>query len=76
MATTAKPARPVTVADRYGPAGRSAWMDVDWRAHQRWVTVAGRPMNVIDLGPEDPAGTIVWIHGLTGSWQNWLENLP
>jgi pimeloyl-ACP methyl ester carboxylesterase len=51
-------------------------MDVDWRAHQRWVTVAGRPMNVIDLGPEDPAGTIVWIHGLTGSWQNWLENLP
>jgi pimeloyl-ACP methyl ester carboxylesterase len=33
-------------------------------------------MNVIDLGPEDPEGTIVWIHGLSGSWQNWLENLP
>jgi pimeloyl-ACP methyl ester carboxylesterase len=22
------------------------------------------------------SGTIVWIHGLSGSWQNWLENLP
>jgi pimeloyl-ACP methyl ester carboxylesterase len=51
-------------------------MDVDWRAHQRWVTVGGRAMNVIDIGPEDPVGTIVWIHGLSGSWQNWLENLP
>ena len=24
--------------------------DVDWRAHQRWVQVGGRPMNVIDIG--------------------------
>ena len=76
MATTAKPARPITVVDRYGPSGRSPWMDVDWREHQRWVTVGGRAMNVIDFGPEDPAGTIVWIHGLAGSWPNWLENLP
>ncbi|HEV7751136.1 MAG TPA: alpha/beta fold hydrolase [Baekduia sp.] len=51
-------------------------MDIDWRTHQRWVTVGGRPMNVIDVGPEAPEGTIVWIHGLSGSWQNWLENLP
>jgi pimeloyl-ACP methyl ester carboxylesterase len=60
--------------------GRSAWLDVDWRAHQRWVAVAGRWMNVIDIGPapDGPpsAGTIVWIHGLSGCWQNWLENLP
>jgi pimeloyl-ACP methyl ester carboxylesterase len=36
-------------------------------------------MNVIEIGPDggrEPAGTIVWIHGLSGSWQNWLENLP
>jgi pimeloyl-ACP methyl ester carboxylesterase len=51
-------------------------MDVDWREHQRWVTVAGRAVNVIDLGPQAPAGTIVFIHGLSGSWQNWLEQLP
>lgn len=35
-------------------------------------------MNVIDLGPDDVADppVIVWIHGLSGSWPNWLENLP
>ncbi len=69
--TTARP-EPVSV-DHYGPRGRSAWLDVDWREHQRWVTVGGRRMNVIELGEGDP---IVFIHGLSGSWQNWLENLP
>ncbi len=32
-------------------------------------------MNVCEIGPEDGA-PVVWIHGLSGSWQNWLENLP
>jgi pimeloyl-ACP methyl ester carboxylesterase len=57
----------------YGAAGHSPWLDVDWREHQRWVTVAGRPVNVIELG-EGPA--IVFVHGLSGSWPNWLEQLP
>jgi pimeloyl-ACP methyl ester carboxylesterase len=83
MATTATADRATTAVDLYGPAGRSAWLDVDWRAHQRWVAVGGRWMNVIDIGPlvdagpvQTGSGTIVWIHGLSGSWQNWLENLP
>src|SRR5213592_622642 len=58
----------------YGPVGRSAWLDVDWGAQQRWVTVAERPANVIELGAGDPP--VVFVHGLAGSWQNWLENLP
>jgi pimeloyl-ACP methyl ester carboxylesterase len=60
--------------DTYGPVGRSEWLDVDWSRHQKWVTVGGRRVNVIDLGqgPE----TIVFVHGLSGSWPNWLENLP
>jgi pimeloyl-ACP methyl ester carboxylesterase len=57
----------------YGPTGRSPWLDVDWRAHQRWVTIGGRRANVIELGTGPP---IVFIHGLSGSWQNWLEQLP
>jgi pimeloyl-ACP methyl ester carboxylesterase len=57
----------------YGPAGRSAWLEVDWREHQRWVDVAGAPVNLVDLG-EGPA--IVLVHGLSGSWPNWLEQLP
>ena len=63
--------RPLTEA--YGPVGRSAWMDVDWRAHLRWVPVADRPVNVLDIG-EGPV--VVFLHGLAGCWQNWLENIP
>lgn len=57
----------------YGANGRSPWLDVDWRQHQRWVDVEGRPVNVIDIG-EGPA--TVFVHGLSGSWPNWLEQLP
>jgi pimeloyl-ACP methyl ester carboxylesterase len=58
----------------YGPTGRSAWLDVDWREHQRWLRVAGDDVNVVDLGKGDQ--TIVFIHGLAGAWVNWLETLP
>jgi pimeloyl-ACP methyl ester carboxylesterase len=51
----------------------SAWMDIDWREHQRWIEVDGVPANVIDIGEGPP---LVFVHGLSGSWQNWLEQLP
>jgi pimeloyl-ACP methyl ester carboxylesterase len=58
----------------YGPSGRSPWLDVDWREHQRWVSVlGGQPVNTIDLGEGPP---LVFVHGLSGSWPNWLEQLP
>jgi pimeloyl-ACP methyl ester carboxylesterase len=57
----------------YGPTGRSPWLDVDWRSHQRWLEIGGRRVNVIELG-SGPA--LVFVHGLSGSWQNWLEQLP
>jgi pimeloyl-ACP methyl ester carboxylesterase len=76
MAKDAADDRPTVAVERYGPDGRSPWMDIDWTAHQRWVSVQGRWMNVIDLGPAEPRATIVWVHGLSGAWQNWLENLP
>jgi pimeloyl-ACP methyl ester carboxylesterase len=80
MASAVTPERATVSVDLYGPAGRSAWLDIDWRTYQRWVEVGGVPMNVIDIGPgadSGPAhGTIVFVHGLSGSWQNWLENLP
>jgi pimeloyl-ACP methyl ester carboxylesterase len=55
------------------PAGRSPWLDVDWRDHQHWITVNDDLVNVIDLGEGPP---IVFVHGLSGSWPNWLEQLP
>lgn len=59
-------------AAAYGPVGRPSWLEVDWREHQRWVTVAGRAVNTIDLG-SGPA--IVFVHGLSGRWPNWLEQM-
>jgi len=57
----------------YGAIGRSRWLDVDWREHQRWVEVMEKPVNVMDLGEGPP---LVFVHGLSGSWPNWLEQLP
>ncbi len=57
----------------YGPSPRSAWMDVDWREHLRWVVVDGRPVNVVDVGEGDP---VVFVHGLGATWQSWLEQIP
>jgi pimeloyl-ACP methyl ester carboxylesterase len=59
--------------ETYGPQGRSQWLDIDWREHQRWVLVGDRPINTIELGEGPP---IVFVHGLSGCWQNWLEQLP
>ncbi len=59
--------------DAYGPVGRSEWMDVDWPSHLRWVNVLGRRMNVLDIGGGPVA---LFVHGLSGCWQNWLENIP
>jgi pimeloyl-ACP methyl ester carboxylesterase len=71
--TDVRTAPPTPDPGLYGPDGRSEWLDIDWREHQKWVQVAGAPVNVIDLGEGDP---IVFIHGLSGAWVNWLENLP
>ncbi|MBA3748702.1 MAG: alpha/beta hydrolase [Solirubrobacterales bacterium] len=59
--------------DAYGPVGRSEWMEVDWQQHLRWVKVEDRWMNLVDIG-EGPI--VLMVHGLSGCWQNWLENIP
>jgi pimeloyl-ACP methyl ester carboxylesterase len=48
-------------------------MDVDWREHLRWVQLDGRAVNVVDIGS---GPVVVFLHGLAGCWQNWLENVP
>jgi pimeloyl-ACP methyl ester carboxylesterase len=52
-----------------------AWRSIDWQASQRWVRVHGRWANVVELGPAD-GDPVLLVHGLGGSWRNWLENLP
>jgi pimeloyl-ACP methyl ester carboxylesterase len=50
-----------------------SWKTIDWQEHLRWVDVDGRPANLVDVGDGPP---LVFVHGLSGSWQNWLENIP
>jgi pimeloyl-ACP methyl ester carboxylesterase len=58
----------------YGSPGRPTWADVDWTLYRRSAIVEDRKINYVDLG--DPAALpVVFIHGLAGCWQNWLENL-
>ncbi len=59
--------------DDYGAPGRSEWLDVDWSQHLRSTTIRGAQVNYVEMGTGAP---VVFIHGLSGCWQNWLENIP
>jgi pimeloyl-ACP methyl ester carboxylesterase len=49
------------------------WQQIDWRAHLRRVELPGADVNYVEVGEGRP---IVFVHGISGCWQNWLENLP
>ena len=49
------------------------WLKIDWRQHLHRVQLPGAEVNYVEIGEGEP---IVFIHGISGSWQNWLENLP
>jgi pimeloyl-ACP methyl ester carboxylesterase len=49
------------------------WLKLDWRPHLHRVQLPGGEVNYAEIGEGDP---IVFVHGISGSWQNWLENLP
>lgn len=59
----------------YGVGATPSWRDIDWREHLRETAVAGRRVSYVDLGSGD-GPPVVFVHGLGGSWQNWLENIP
>jgi pimeloyl-ACP methyl ester carboxylesterase len=49
------------------------WLKIDWREHLRRVELPGAEVNYVEIGEGEP---ILFVHGLAGCWQNWLENLP
>jgi pimeloyl-ACP methyl ester carboxylesterase len=59
-----------------GPVDRDGvphWTTIDWALHTRDRVIDGLRVRYVDYGEGTP---IVLIHGLGGSWQTWLENLP
>lgn len=49
------------------------WLRIDWRPHVHRLELPGATVNYAEIGEGEP---IVFVHGLTSSWQAWLENLP
>ncbi len=78
---------PADGPDPYGDTDPD-WMRIDWRAQLRRVDVdtsalephpgsrvdpARTEVNYVELGEGAP---VIFVHGLGGCWQNWLENIP
>ena len=76
--STARPAsiRAARLADEgYGATAQPDWRETDWREHLHQLEVAGRRVNYVDMGSGDEP-PVLFVHGLGGAWQNWLENIP
>ena len=69
------PGRAREAGDGYGVTASPDWRSIDWRAHLRQVPIDGTPVNYVDIG-EGELEPIVFVHGLGGQWQNFLENIP
>jgi len=66
------PATPSDGPDPYGSPDPE-WLKIDWREHLQTIDVVGATANYVEMGEGTP---IIFIHGLSGCWQNWLENIP
>jgi pimeloyl-ACP methyl ester carboxylesterase len=58
-------------------ASDGEWLRIDWSERLAEVAVESvrgtTPVSYVEMG-EGPA--ILLVHGLSGSWRNWLENIP
>ena len=66
---------PPTPADGPDPYGSPdpEWLRIDWREHRHEIDVVGARVNYVEMGEGPP---LLFVHGLSGAWQNFLENIP
>jgi pimeloyl-ACP methyl ester carboxylesterase len=71
-----RPPGATPAADGPDPYGNPdpEWLRIDWRQHLKQIEVGGAGVNYCEMG--ERGEPIVFVHGLAGSWQNWLENIP
>jgi pimeloyl-ACP methyl ester carboxylesterase len=73
------PARPGAArfaGDDYGVTDSPDWRTIDWARHLHRTEIEGSEVNYVDIGEQGEHRPIVFVHGLGGQWQNWLENIP
>jgi pimeloyl-ACP methyl ester carboxylesterase len=74
-------ARPTTpweghrAPDDYGVSASPDWRETNWPPLVRRIALDGAELNYVDLGEGD-GPPVLFVHGLGGNWQNWLECLP
>ena len=75
LATNRVELPPPTPADGPDPYGSPdpEWLGIGWSAHRHQIDVVGTRVDYVEMGEGAP---LVFVHGLSGAWQNWLENLP
>src|SRR3954454_20603414 len=77
-ALPATPWQAARAGDDYGATATPDWREVNWQPHLHQVEIDGRSLNYVDYG--DPGSgelePVVFVHGLGGCWQNFLENIP
>jgi pimeloyl-ACP methyl ester carboxylesterase len=75
LATGRAPLPEPTPADGPDPYGDPdpEWLRLDWAEHRHQVEVVGSGVNYVEMGEGPP---LVLVHGLSGAWQNWLDNIP
>jgi pimeloyl-ACP methyl ester carboxylesterase len=66
----------IRAGDDYGVSDSPDWRDVDWPARLATMEIGGTPVNYVDVGERNGERPLVFVHGLSGQWQNWLENIP
>lgn len=63
--------------DDYGSGPSAEWLAINWREHLRQLEVNGRTINYIDIkNDKSDRAPLLFVHGVAGCWQNWLENIP
>src|SRR2546428_12781006 len=78
LPSKARPAAPWAArnaGDDYGAHAQPDWREIDWRPHLRSTEIAGRGVRYVDIGSGD-GPPIVFVPGLAGGWQDWLQNIP
>jgi pimeloyl-ACP methyl ester carboxylesterase len=74
---TVAPRRPavdprIAAGADYG-ASDGEWRRVEWGRRRHSIELGGGRVDYVELGEGEP---LLFVHGLSGCWRNWLENLP